>query len=225
MTLQRSLAPGEYYHVFNRGAHKFGIFREKSDMQRFLFEILYFQSPTPIKNVSRLACSFSPQEGFAVPDEHIERIIEKRSTELVAFCIMPNHFHLLLRETGESSIGRYMQRVLEGYTRFFHTKYKSSGHVFQGTYRSVHVKDDDQLMHLSAYIHRNPRELAAWKGKEEQYPWSSLQDFTIANRWGGLIVPDIIVSRFDATPNSNYADFVKTSPAKLLEEEFGTLQA
>ena len=222
MTLKRGLAPGEYYHVFNRGAHRIDIFRGKADMQRFLFEVLYFQSHTPLKNVARLASSFSPEQGFAAPDELIEKIIRERTAELVAFCIMPNHFHLLLRELEEGSVENYMQRISEGYTKYFHKRYGASGHVFQGRYKTVHVKTDEQLMHLSAYIHRNPRELRAWKGREERYPWSSLQDFTVANRWGGLIAPEILVSRFDATPDSNYADFVRTSPAKLLEEEFGT---
>ena len=222
MTVQRSLSPGEYYHVFNRGAHRFGILKDKNDVIRFLFEILYFQSPITFRKISRLSGSFSDKDGFPIPNESIEKVLKERSVELVAFCIMPNHFHLLVREIREGGISAYMQRVAEGYTKYFHAKYKASGHVFQGRYKAIRIKDDEQLMQLSAYIHRNPRELATWKGKEEHYPWSSLQDFTMANRWGGLIVPDIIVSRFDATPNSNYADFVRTSPAKLLEEEFGT---
>ncbi|MBI3573965.1 transposase [Candidatus Kaiserbacteria bacterium] len=139
----------------------------------------------------------------------------------MSFAIMPNHFHLLIKEKEEGGIARYLQRVELGYTKYFDAKYAASGAVFQGRYRSVHVKDDRQLMHLSAYIHRNPRELRARKGKEFEYPWSSLQDYTGANRWGGLLATDIIASRFDATPKSNYADFVRTSSVKLLEEEFG----
>ena len=158
-----------------------------------------------------------------MPFEKEEKISENRFVELVSFCLMPNHFHLLVKEVAEGGIAKYLQRIQVGYTIYFNTKYSASGHVFQGRYKSVHVKDDRQLMHLSAYIHRNPRELAGWKGKEFEYPWSSLQDYTGANRWGGLLATDIIASRFDATPKSNYADFVKTSPAKMLEEEFGTL--
>ena len=132
---------------------------------------------------------------------------------------MPNHFHLLLREKEEGGIGRYMQRVLVGYTKYFNAKYETAGHLFQGRYKAVLVKDDDQLMHLSAYIHRNPRELKAWKGKEERYPYSSLQDYVDKNRWGNLISPDIIAGRFANTPDSNYRDFVRSSPAKLSDDE------
>ena len=95
--------------------------------------------------------------------------------------------------------------------------------MLQGTYKAVHVEENKQLLYLSAYIHRNPHELSDWKGREFEYPWSSLQDFTSGNRWGGLIVPDVIVEQFEQTKDSNYADFVKSSTAKLLKEELADL--
>lgn len=215
------MASGEYYHVFNRGFQKLPLFRDKTDWMRMLFLILYSQSPIIMSKVTRIIKHADLFEGFPVNLEEQEKIQKKRFVELTCFALMPNHFHILIKEAEENGIARYMQRVQLAYTHYFNSKYHGSGHVFQSRYKAVHVKNDEQLMHLSAYIHKNPRELAAWKGKEEQYPWSSLQDFTKANRWGGLIAPEIIVSRFDATPNSNYADFVRTSPAKMLEEEFG----
>lgn len=221
MTRVRAIAPNEYYHVFNRGAFRANTFREKDDWARFLFLILYSQSPITFPRISRVVRGADMTEGFPVDLEIQEKIQTERFIELVAFCVMPNHFHLLLRENEENGISRYMQRVQLAYTNYFNEKHATSGHVFEGRYKTVHVKDDEQLMHLSAYIHRNPRELRAWKGKEGQYPWSSLQDYTGANRWGGLLATDIIASRFAGTPDSNYADFVRTSPAKLLEEEFG----
>lgn len=213
------IAPGEYYHIFNRGAHKQNIFKDKSDWSRFLFSILYLQSPHAFLNNWRIIQKFTPLVGFPVPDEDIEEILKERFVELAAFCLMPNHFHLLVKESKEGGMARYMNRVSDGYTKYFNTKYEASGHVFQGTYKAVHVKSDTQLLYLSTYIHRNPRELADWRAKEFEYPWSSLQDFTEANRWGGLIMPEIITGQFDGTDRSNYADFVKTSPAKRLQEE------
>jgi len=127
---------------------------------------------------------------------------------------MPNHYHFILRELAEGGIARYMQRVGDAYTKYFHAKYKQSGHMFQGRYRTIHIQDNEQLTHLSAYIHRNPRELKAWKGREAEYPWSSYQDYVKENRWGGLLAQEIILDQFEGTKQSNYADFVKTSPAK-----------
>jgi putative transposase len=218
-----SIAPGEYYHLYNRGARHQTLFRDKGDWHRFLFNILYFQSEKRFSNVSRFAKTFSPELGFTLPIDIIEEVLKLRSVELVAFCLMPNHFHLIVKEGEELGIATYMQRVIGAYTRYFNTKYETSGHVFQGPFKEVRVKDNNQLLYLSTYVHRNPRELKGWKGREFEYPWSSLQDFTKANRWGGLILPDIIVGQFDTTKDSNYADFVKTSPAKTLEKELSSI--
>ncbi len=220
MTVPRTNAPGEYYHVFNRGARKNPTFHEKSDWLRFLFLLLYMQSPLPVSNGNRIAKKGSVTEGFGVPFELQEDILQKRFVELTSFCLMPNHFHILLKEREKNGIARYMQRVLVGYTMYFNTKYEAAGHVFQGRYETVHVKDNEQLLYLSSYIHRNPRELPAWKGdKVEHYPYSSLQDYTDKNRWGGLLATDIIAEQFETTPQSNYRDFVRTSTAKIFEEE------
>ena len=220
---REGIAPNEYYHIYNRGAHKQSICKDKSDRQRLLFSILYLQSSEPLRNVSRITKRFSIETGFPVPASTVESTLRERFVELVAFCMMPNHYHLIVREVKEGGIASYIQRIAGGYTRYFNQKYQSSGHVFQGRYKSVHVQDDRQLVYLSAYIHRNPRELAAWKNKEFEYPWSSLQDYTKANRWGGLIIPDIIATQFGMTRDSNYADFVKTSTAKTLEDELATV--
>lgn len=152
-------------------------------------------------------------EGFAVPLDQQSEIIANRFVGLTAFCLMPNHFHLLLRQVEDNGIARYMQRVVKGYTDYFNTKYDSSGHVFQGRYKSVHVTDNEQLLYLSAYIHRNPRELQMWKNREEFYPYSSLQDYIDKNRWGNILEIDILAGQFSRTDHG-YRDFVRTSPAK-----------
>ncbi|MEK7063660.1 MAG: transposase [Patescibacteria group bacterium] len=218
MTLRRTIAPGEYYHVYNRGAFKTATFRDKHDLARFLFEVIYFQSPTPFPKVGRLAATYS-EAGFDVSERDFLNVLNGRSVELVSFCIMGNHYHLLLRELVEGGIARYMQRLGDAYTKYFNAKYQSPGHVFQGRYKAVHVATNEQLMYLSAYIHRNPRELKAWKDKEDRYPWSSLTDYVKENRWGGLLAQEIILDQFEGTKRSNYADFVRTSGAKEFEEK------
>ena len=218
---RRGIAPNTYYHIFNRGAHRQDIFRNQHDLQRFLFSLLYLQSAVPFRNIARITAQFTHATGFLVPLHTLEKIQENRFVDLVAFCLIPNHYHLLVQETREGGIASYMQRVQGGYTKYFDTKYNASGHVFQGSYKAVPVESDRQLMYLSSYIHRNPRELKEWKDKEETYPWSSLQDYITANRWGGLLATDIITSHFAQTPNSNYRDFVRTSTAKTIEDELG----
>ncbi len=219
MSQARRIGIGEYYHVFNRGAHKHIVFPERVDSARFLFGLVYFQSPALFPKVGRLVKTFDQSAGFNVSDAQFQNVLNGRMVELVSFCLMNNHFHLILRELVEGGIAQYMQRVSVAYAMYFNTKYGSAGHVFGGPYKSVHIKDNRQLMYLSAYIHRNPHELKAWRGKEAEYPWSSLHDYTVENRWGGLLAPEIILDQFAGTSTSNYADFVKTSTAKILEDE------
>jgi putative transposase len=219
MTVARSIALGEHYHVFNRGAHKTNLFRDEKDWIRFLFLLLYCQSPVRVTNSYRFMRSSALERGFSVPEKQEKDVIAKRLVELVSFCVMPNHFHLIVHEKEEGGIAQYLQRVSIGYTAYFNEKYKASGHVFQGRYKAVHVEDNDQLLYLSAYIHRNPRELSKWKGQEEKFPFSSFSDLAGENRWGELLIPGIITGQFDGTKQSNYRDFVNTSSAKLIEEK------
>jgi len=216
------IAPGEYYHIFNRAVSKQVIFHDFGDYARFLFLILYFQAPVKILHISRAVKDFvkyfsQSGQSSALTTGLEKEIVKKRMVELIAFCIMPNHFHLLLKELEEGGIAAYMQRVLTAYSKYYNTKYEKSGHVFQGPYRAVHIKDDRQLLHVSAYIHRNAREISRWFRKEDHYPWSSYQDFIGENRWEGLLLPEMILGEFKN--KKKYHEFVKTSPAKVFEEE------
>lgn len=207
------IAPGEYYHICNRAVNKQIIFHDTRDYFRFLFLILYFQSPIVFRQTGRLVKEFVLSSALDIKDE----VVKKRTVELVAFCIMPNHFHLVVKELEEGAIAAYMQRVLTAYSKYYNTKYEKSGHVFQGPYRAIHISNDNQLKYLSAYIHRNPRELAGWRNKEDKYRWSSYQDYIAENRWGDLLALNIVLGQFK--DKKQYHEFVKTSTAKLLEDE------
>lgn len=202
----------EHYHLFNRGVHKQVVFHDRADYARFLFYILHFQSPLIFQNPSRFVSHFVRHSVFNIEPEIVAKIVAEREVELVAFCLMPNHFHLLVREVVEGGISRYMQRILNGYSKYHNTKRELSGHVFQGPYGAVHQEDNEQLLYLSTYIHRNPRELAKWTGAEHTYPWSSFQDCVTKNRWGDLLVPNILLEQFNSP--QEYRKFVDSSPAK-----------
>ncbi|MEX2028313.1 MAG: transposase [Candidatus Curtissbacteria bacterium] len=211
------IAPGEYYHIYNRGVNKQKIFHDKTDCIRFIFLILYFQSPVTFPQIGRAVKYFVKHSVFDTNAENIPKIIKSRFVELIMFCLMPNHFHLVLKEVEEGGIARYMQRVLNSYSKYYNAKYQKSGHLFQGPYCAVHIKDDRQLMYLSAYIHKNSRELSEWKNREDLYPWSSYQDYIEENRWGDLLMSSIVIDRFK--DKKEYLQFVQSSGAKEYENE------
>ena len=211
------IAPEEYYHVFNRGNNKKLMFLDNADRVRFLSSVLLFQSPVVIKNIKRLAKLISVQNSVLhiIEEDLMKEIIATRFVELISFVLMPNHFHLLIREVKERGIERYMHRVQVSYSKYFNIKHENTGHHFQGQYKAVHVTDNDQLLYLSTYIHRNPREINSWRNREHSYPWSSFQDYLSSNRWGDLIKPDIILGQFKSP--SEYKIFVGRSMAKIFK--------
>jgi len=216
-----AISVDEHYHLCNRGAHKSLVFHDKRDYMRFLFLILFLQSPVNFANISRHVEQFVQHSVFNIDKTVLTELCKTRYIELVAFCLMPNHFHLVVKEVEEHGIPRYMQRVLNAYTKYYNTKYETSGHLFQGPYRAVHVEHNDQLLYLSTYIHRNPRELRAWKGTYAMYPYSSYQDFVDHNRWKKILMPDIILEQFNN--KTAYAKFTRESSAKMRVEELGDI--
>lgn len=206
------ISQGEYYHLYNRGVLKQTVFLDKRDYTRFLCLILYFQSLVTLPNIGRYTTNYVQHSVLNISGKITNKIIDERHVALNAFCLMPNHFHLLVYEKEEGGIARYMQRVLNAYTKYFNTKYKKTGHLFQGPYQAVHVQNNEQLLHLSAYIHKNPRELKSWKDSEVKYQWSSYQDYQLENRWGLLLDNEVIIGQFSSL--DKYKKFVKTSLAK-----------
>ena len=214
-----SFAQNEYYHIFNRGNNKQNIFLDDGDRARFLLLLLFFQCDLPPLRINKSVADFIKNQHRVLDifADEVSEIASNRYVALESFALMPNHFHLMLREAREGGISQYMQRVLNSFTKYANTKYEKSGHLFQGPFKAVRIEDNKQLLYLSAYIHRNPREMDGWHNREHRFPWSSYSDYISHNRWGPLLEQDVILSQF--TNKSEYYHFVKTSAAKLLKEE------
>lgn len=209
---------GEYYHVYNRGNNKQLIFRDNRDWVRFLFLLLYLQSPTSLLHFDRKVSHFIKKGSFGVSEEILKVIESSRFVDLICFVMMRNHFHFILKEHRKGGISRYMHKVSMAYSKYANTKYDDIvGHVFQGTFKAVHIEDNEQLVYLSTYIHKNPSELTKWKGREHDYPWSSYQDYVNNNRWGQLLKPGFVLGQFNSP--REYQDEVKTSQAKSIESQ------
>jgi putative transposase len=207
-----NFAENEHYHVFGRGVNKEKIFIDERDKARFIFLITHFQSPTRIYNVSWYTESFLKKGSFNVKENKIDEILKKRNVELVAFVLMPNHFHLLVQNLDDGILSVYMHRILTAYSKYFNAKYHKKGHVFEGPFKAVHTKNNIQLLHLSAYIHKNPKEIRGWENTYEKYPYSSYQDYIGLNRWGNFLSTEIVLKQFK--DQAKYRDFVTTSTAK-----------
>jgi putative transposase len=207
-----SFAKNEHYHVFGRGVSKEKIFIDDRDKSRFIFLITHFQSPTRVYNVSWYTESFLKKGVFSTQENKIDEILKNRNVELIAFVLMPNHFHLLVQNLDDGILSVYMHRVLTAYGKYFNTKYKKKGHVFESPFKAVRVKNNTQLLHLSAYIHKNPKELRGWENSYNKYPYSSYQDYVSSNRWGDFLSTDIVLKQFKN--QAKYKDFVAESPAK-----------
>lgn len=209
---KEKITTGEYYHIYNRAVDKQAIFHDRFDYSRFLFLILYFQSEILFKNIFRYIISYIKSGVFSVPAKHTNEIIKLRSLELTLFCIMPNHFHIVVKQLKEEGVALYMHRVLGGYSKFFNHKYKRKGHLFEATYKVVHIENNIQLLYLSTYIHRNPRSISKWLGKESLYEWSSYQDCIDKNRFENLLNYSVIVGQFPT--KKKYYQYVESSTAK-----------
>lgn len=215
--IREILAPGEYYHIFNRGNKRQSIFKGDRDRARLLYLILHYQANLTLPQIGRRMKDFVQHRMLDIDSELLEEIMKERLVELTCFALMDNHFHLLVKELKEGGVSKYMQKIQNSYTKYFNTKYETDGHLLQGAYKVVHVESNDQLLYLSTYIHRNPREYARWKKQEHQYPWSSYKDYLSTNRWDKLLSREIIFEQFK--DEQEYREFVETSGAKELYQD------
>jgi len=151
-----SFAPDEFYHIYNRGTEKRNIFMSRSDQDRFL-SLLYFANQNEPADLKLQGSTLS---------KIIEKKIGTPLVEIVAYCLMPNHFHLLIREVEEGGISKFMQKVTTGYTMYFNKRHDRSGSLFQGRFKATHIADDRYLRYLISYIHLNPVKLIEPKWKE-----------------------------------------------------------
>lgn len=165
-------APGEYYHIFNRGVARQPTFLSKRDYEQALLSLSYYRFTKPVVKLSRykeLSLSLKAQQMTAMEAGGDVLV------DIVSFVCMPNHFHMLLRQRSEHGISRYVSQFSNSFTRYFNTKRKRPGPVFQGVFKAVHIETDEQLLHVSRYIHLNPVTSFMIDAKELMaYPWSSL---------------------------------------------------
>ncbi len=154
-----------FYHVFNRGVEKRQIFLNDRDYDRFLQTIYYYQYDKPKPK-------FSNQKRFKLNDFNKNNKI----VEIICYCLMPNHFHLLLKQLKDGGIQEFANKISNSYTKYFNIKHGRVGHLFQGAFKATFIETDEELLHVSRYIHLNPY-VADLTKNLETFPYSSYPDF------------------------------------------------
>lgn len=184
-------APQEFYHLYNRGTEKRNIFSSRADNDRFL-TLLYLANQSGAIHLQ-------------LQGRTLKELSTRREGEplvaITAYCLMPNHFHLLVRELQEGGTSKFMQKLMTGYTMYFNKKNDRSGSLFQGRFKATHVADDRYLRYLISYIHLNPVKLIEPRWKEasiadragaerylESYTQSSYLDYLGRERPEGMIL-------------------------------------
>src|SRR3989344_399621 len=192
MSRNFSFAPGEYYHCYSRGVEKRKIFLVKKDYKRFL-ALLFVANNKEIVHLSNY------------PEKSFNEILNiKRNSSLIdigAYCLMPNHFHLLVHEKVEGGLSLFMQKLMTAYTMYFNKKYNRTGSLFESKFKAQHANTDRYLKYLFSYIHLNPAKLVdpGWKegvfNKKEKiknfikkYDYSSYLDYLLNVRSQSVIL-------------------------------------
>ncbi|MBI2019394.1 transposase [Candidatus Daviesbacteria bacterium] len=165
---------GEIYHVFNRGIDRRTIFTDKKEYERFQKLIKFYRH----KDIPIRFSKINQQ-----PVEFREKILEKlysseRALDILSYCIMPNHFHFLLKQTSDKGVSVFISNIVNAYTKYFNTKHERTGPLFEGVFKAVHIETDEQLVHVSRYIHLNPVSSSIIPtGELEDYEWSSYPEY------------------------------------------------
>ncbi len=186
------LIAGEAYHVFNRGAHKQAIFTCEDDYTRFLGLLYLSNHKDPI--VVRDIIEKSKHRG-RFSGEIFSEPVDKSLVDVLGYCLMPNHFHLILRQRSEAGITMFMRKVSVGYSMYFNLKHGHSGTLFQGRFKSSHLGTDPHFQWIFPYVHLNPISIVepGWKEKRigdlarakdflAGYAYSSYVDYYIIER-------------------------------------------
>ena len=187
---QREFVNGEIYHIVLRSVEGIKIFKDDSDYYRAIFGLYEFNDEQPVSIWARRK---KKKQTKSLQGPTLQRLNEGKRVkivEILAFCLMPNHIHLLLRQIKDQGITKFMRKLGTGYAMYFNKKYDRKGHLFQGNFASVHIKNEAQLSVVFNYIHLNPVSIIFPHYKEkgiadvekamsflESYKWSSLLDY------------------------------------------------
>lgn len=197
-----------HYHVYNRGVEKRVIFLDDQDYRVFLHLLKHYLSP--FKQDAGHPLSEIPDHTIVRP-RPLSSLSEE--VDLLAYCLMPNHFHLLIKQLTPDGMPKLLQRVSTTYSMYFNKRHDRVGHLFQGAYKAALITEDEYLLHLSRYIHLNPAELTGLD--LVSYPYSSYPYYLDAKK-AEWVKPEFILDSLksyqghpESKKFSSYREFVE----------------
>ncbi len=144
---ETSLSNNEFYHIYNRGVDKRVVFKDKQDFFQFIQMLDYFNQEAALGSM----------EKYKYPINEQQRGEASLLLEIVAYCLNKNHYHLILRQVADDGISKFMQKVGTGYAMYFNKKYKRTGALFGGPFKSKHIGTDAYLNRVGVYVNLNSR--------------------------------------------------------------------
>jgi len=188
------LVTNKIYHILNRGTGAIPIFKKKFDYLKFLKSLFYYQNTNPPNQRQKIIQEMQQKQDFLV--------------KIIAFCLMPNHFHLLLKQQKNNGIVRFISLIQNSYSRYFNLKYQRKGGVFEGRFKAIRIETEAQLLHLSRYIHLNPHSSYLTKTLDQLflYPYSSLPEY-LGKSDKSLSQKEIILAHFPS--KISYRKFIE----------------
>jgi len=197
------LVTKEIYHIFNRGIDHRCTFTDKKAFIRTMKVINFYRFAFPPTSLS----SFLRLSRLRQSDI-LNNLQAKNKTlvEIISYCLMSNHFHFLLKQNRENGIAKFMSNFQNSYTRYFNIRQNRTGPLFLDQFKAIHLQNDEQLLHISRYIHLNPYSSFIVKrlNEIELYPWSSFPEYLGKKK--GFCNLDLVLSFFKK--KEEYAKFV-----------------
>ncbi len=210
--MREKIVAGNIYHVLNRGVDRRKIFEEEKDNLRFVHDLFEFNDEAPTPNINYVFRAENKSLEVGLPKIIRRREPRKLLVDVLAFALMPNHYHLLLRPRTDEGVTKFMRKLNTGYTNYFNVKYKRNGVLFQGKYKSISVTNDAHMIHLPYYIHCNPLDLKTpeWRYRElenknktldflNKYRWSSHLDYCGIKNFPSVTQRDFLLKFFGGT--------------------------
>lgn len=198
------LVNGEFYHILNRGIASQPVFLNHRDYQRIMNSVLFYQNANlPLKYSRFLSLPLKERESLWKRITTVKDFL----VEIIAFSFMPNHFHFLLRQTKENGIREFIGNLINSYTKYFNIKRKREGPLFQGRFKAIRLETEEQLWHLSRYIHLQPYTSFIVKTLPELnvFPYSSFPEYLEETR-EEICSKEIILNSFKTS--EKYKQFV-----------------